>query len=86
MIDTGGEIALIMAAFTTAAPRDRDPPLDVTLGDVLSYLHVDLPGIVRDGTTMEPIRHLLEVDTNEQVIDLKARLLFRCQYVCFFYA
>jgi hypothetical protein len=75
MMDTGGgrvnTIALTMAAFTTAAPRDRDRHLDVTLGDILNYPHADLPRIGRGGTTMQ---HLLEVgcgDANEQVIDLE---------------
>ena len=77
-MDTGGgrvnTIALTMAAFTTAAPRDRDRHLDVTLGDMLNYLHADLPRIGRGGTTMQLIRRLLEVgcgDANEQVIDLE---------------
>ena len=73
-MDTGGNrvniMALIMVAFTTAAPRDRDPPPDVTLGDILSYLHDDLPRIGKGGITMELIRRLLEVDVNKQVIDL----------------
>jgi hypothetical protein len=59
MIDTGGDrvntIALTMFVFTTAAPRDRDRPLDVTLGDIPSYLHADLPRIGRGGTTMQPV-------------------------------
>jgi hypothetical protein len=78
MIDTGGDhvntIALTMVVFTTAALRDRDRRLDVTLGDILSYFHADLPRIGRGGTTVHPVRHLLEVggsDANEQVIDLK---------------
>jgi hypothetical protein len=75
MIDTGGDhvntIALTMVVFTTAALRDRDRPLDVTLGDILSYFHADPPRI---GRGMHPVRRLLEVgcsDANEQVIDLK---------------
>jgi hypothetical protein len=75
MMNPGGNrvntIALTMTAFTTAAPRDRDPPLDMTLGDILSYPHDDLPRIGRGGITIQPIRCLLEVDANEQVIDFK---------------
>jgi len=62
MIDTGGDrvniIALTMVVFTTAAPRDRDRPLDVTRGDILSHLHADLPRIGRGGTTMQPVNEL----------------------------
>ncbi len=62
MIDTGGDrvntIALTMVVFTTAAPRDRDRPLDVTLGDIPSYLHADLPRIGRGGTAMRPVSGL----------------------------
>ena len=54
-IDTGGNrvntIALTMVVFTTAATRDRDPLLDVTL----SYLYADLPRIGGGGTTMRPV-------------------------------
>jgi hypothetical protein len=61
-MDTGGDrvntMALTMVVFMTAAPRDRDRPLDVTLGDVLSYLHADLPGIGRGGTTVQPVSGL----------------------------
>jgi hypothetical protein len=61
-MDTGGDrvntITPTMVVFTTAAPRDRDRPLDVTLGDILSYLHADLPRIGRDGTTMRPVSGL----------------------------
>ena len=75
MIYIGGNrvntIALTMVAFTTAVPHDRDPPLDVTLSDILSYFHDDLPRIGRGGITIQPIRRPLEVDTNKQVIDLK---------------
>jgi hypothetical protein len=46
MVDVGGDrvntIALTIVVFTTAAPRGRDRPLDVTLGDILSYLQADL--------------------------------------------
>jgi hypothetical protein len=46
-IDTGGDrvdtIALTVVVFATAAPRDRDRPLDVTPGDILNCRHADLP-------------------------------------------
>jgi hypothetical protein len=91
MIDVGGDrvntIALTIVVFTTAAPRGRGRPLDVTLGDILSFLQADLEKIGRGGTTMQPVTRLLEVgwgDANKQVIDLKVRLLLiRCLYVGF---
>ncbi len=81
IIDTGGDrvstIALTVVVCATAAPRDRDHPLDVTPGDILSCLHADLPapvvnmtkksvgvgvlGIGRGGITMQCTGHLLEV-------------------------
>lgn len=77
VIDTSGDrvSTIALTIFTTAAPRDRDHPLDVTLGDIPSYLHTDLPRIGRGGTTRQPVRRLLEVgrgDIIEQVIDLFA--------------
>ena len=62
MIDTGGDrvntIALTMVVFTTAAPHDRGRLLDVTLGDIPSYPHADLPRIGTGGTTMQPVSGL----------------------------
>ena len=80
-IDTGGDrvdsIALTGAVFVTAAPRDRDHPLDVTLGVILSCRHADPPspaadmtkmsvrvsvlGIGRGGTAVQCDRRLVEV-------------------------
>jgi len=80
-MDTGGDrvdtIALTVVVFVTAAPRDRDPPLDVTPGVILSCHHADLPtpkvnmtntsvrvsvlGIGRGGTAVQRDRRLLEV-------------------------
>lgn len=79
-IDTGGNrvdtIALTVAVFVTAAPRDRDHPLDVIPGVALSCRHADPTpivnmtkmsvrvsalGIGRGGTGVQCDRHLLEV-------------------------
>lgn len=80
-IDTGGDrvdtIAQTVVGFATAVPRDRDHPLDATLGVILSCRHADLPipienmtkmsvrvsvlGIGRGGTTIQCDRHLSDV-------------------------
>ena len=80
MIDIGGDrvdtIALTVAVFASAAPRDRDRPLDVTHVDIPSCPHADLPtlvittkssvkvsilGVGRGGTTIQRDSRLLKV-------------------------
>jgi hypothetical protein len=80
-IDSGSDrvdtTALTVVGFATAAPRDRDRPLNATPGVILSCRHADLPiplenmtktsvrvsvlGIGRGGTTMQRDRRLLEL-------------------------
>lgn len=70
MINTGGDrvntMALTMIVFTTTAPRDRDRPPDVTLRGILSYLHLDQPGIGSGRTIIQPVKPLLEMGRGDE--------------------
>lgn len=100
-IDTGGDrvdtIALTVAVFVTAAPRDHDHPLDVTPGVTLSCRHADPPtpivnmtkmsvrvsvlGIGRGGTGVQCDRPLLEVGSGDANEQVTLRRFVRRSFV-----